>query len=109
MRYADDLVAGFQYKRDAKCFLDAVKERFGNFGLELHPDKTQLIEFGRFALRDHRQRGLGRPETFDFLGITHYCMETRAGALSVGAQARRKANEPHPETDQGSAAQADAL
>ena len=79
VRYADDLVAGFQHKRDAKRFLTAVKERFGNFGLELHPDKTRLVEFGRFASKRRRQRGQGRPETFDFLGFTHYCMETRRG------------------------------
>ena len=73
VRYADDFVVGFQHKRDAERFLDAVKERFGSFGLELHPDKTRLIEFGQFALRDRRQRGQGRPKTFDFLGFTHYC------------------------------------
>ena len=84
MRYADDLVAGFQHKRDAKRFLDAVKERFGNFGLELHPDKTRLVEFGRFASKRRRQRGQGRPETFDFLGFTHYCMETRRGRFQLG-------------------------
>ena len=67
VRYADDFVVGFQHKRDAERFLDAVKERFGSFELELHPDKTRLIEFGRFALRNHRQRGQGRPETFGHL------------------------------------------
>ena len=84
VRYADDLVAGFQHKRDAKRFLTAVKERFGNFGLELHPDKTRLVEFGRFASKRRRQRGQGRPETFDFLGFTHYCMETRRGRFQLG-------------------------
>ena len=69
VRYADDFVVGFQHKRDAERFLDAVKERFGSFELELHPDKTRLIEFGQFALRDRRQRGQGRPKTFDFLGF----------------------------------------
>ena len=84
VRYADDLVAGFQYKRDAERFLNAVKERFGGFDLELHPDKTRLIEFGWFAIERRRERGQGRPETFDFLGFTHYCMETRRGRFLLG-------------------------
>ena len=84
VRYADDFVAGFQHKRDAERFLDAVKERFGTFDLELHPDKTRLIEFGRFAHRDRRQRGQGRPETFDFLGFTHYCTKSRRGYFLLG-------------------------
>ena len=84
VRYADDFVVGFQHKRDAERFLDAAKERFGSFELDLHPDKTRLIEFGRYALIDRRQRGEGRPETFDFLGFTHYCTETRRGHFQVG-------------------------
>ena len=84
VRYADDFVMGFQYKRDAERFLGAVKERFRRFELELHPDKTRLIEFGRFALANRRQRGQGRPETFDFLGFTHYCAETRRGSFRLG-------------------------
>ncbi len=79
VRYADDFVVGFQHKEDAERFLSAVKERFGSFGLEIHPDKTRLIEFGRFAMENRRQRGQGRPETFDFLGFTHYCAKTREG------------------------------
>ena len=84
VRYADDLVAGFQYERDAERFLHAVKERFGGFDLELHPDKTRLIEFGRFATERRRERGQGRPETFDFLGFTHYCAKTRRGRFQLG-------------------------
>ena len=84
VRYADDFVVGFQHKRDAERFLRAAKARFANFALELHPDKTRLIEFGRFALSNRQQRGLGRPETFDFLGFTHYCAETREGWFTVG-------------------------
>ena len=84
VRYADDFVAGFQHERDAKRFLDAVKERFGSFDLELHTDKTRLIEFGRFACERRRRRWQGRPETFDFLGFTHYCMETRRGRFQLG-------------------------
>ena len=84
VRYADDFVVGFQYERDAECFLNAVKERFGGFELELHPDKTRLIEFGRFAIQRRRERGLGRPETFGFLGFTHYCATTRRGHFKLG-------------------------
>jgi len=84
VRYADDFVVGFQHKRDAERFLDAVKERFGRFELELHPDKTRLIEFGRFAQKNRRRRRQGRPETFDFLGFTHYCTETRRGRFQLG-------------------------
>ncbi|MCY4486374.1 MAG: group II intron reverse transcriptase/maturase, partial [Deltaproteobacteria bacterium] len=84
VRYADDFVVGFQHEWDAECFLNAAKERFGCFELELHPDKTRLIEFGRFAISRRRQRGLGRPETFDFLGFTHYCAESRRGSFQWG-------------------------
>ena len=84
VRYADDFVVGFQHERDAERFLDAAKERFGSFDLELHPDKTRLIEFGRFAETRRRKRGQGRPETFDFLGFTHYCTETRRGRFQLG-------------------------
>ena len=84
VRYADDFVVGFQHKRDAERFLKAVKERFETFELDTHPDKTRLIEFGRFALKDRRQRGQGRPETFDFLGFTHYCAKDRRGRFQLG-------------------------
>ncbi len=85
VRYADDFVVGFQYKEDAERFLSAVKERFKSFGLEIHPDKTRLIEFGRSAMEDRRKQGLGRPETFDFLGFTHYCTKTREqGKFQLG-------------------------
>ena len=84
VRYADDFVVGFQHKRDAERFLDAVKERFGRFDLELHPDKTRLIEFGRFAKENRQQRGQGKPETFDFLGFTHYCAKTGRGHFQLG-------------------------
>jgi group II intron reverse transcriptase/maturase len=73
VRYADDLVMGFQHRTDAERFLREFKERLAKFGLELHPDKTRLIEFGRYAARDRKQRGEGKPETFTFLGFTHYC------------------------------------
>jgi len=73
VRYADDLVMGFQHRADAERFLREFKERLAKFGLELHPDKTRLIEFGRYAARDREQHGKGKPETFNFLGFTHYC------------------------------------
>ena len=73
VRYADDSVLGFQYREDAKRFLEELRERLGKFGLELHPEKTRLIEFGRYAIERRRQRGQGKPETFNFLGFTHIC------------------------------------
>ena len=73
VRYADDLALGFQLRADAMRFLEEFKERLAKFGLELHPEKTRLIEFGRYAARDRQQRGAGKPQTFNFLGFTHYC------------------------------------
>jgi len=73
VRYADDLVVGFQHRTEAERFLKEFRERLAKFGLELHPDKTRLIEFGRFAARNRKQRGAGKPETFTFLGLTHFC------------------------------------
>src|SRR6266702_4742364 len=84
VRYADDLVLGFQYRTDAERFLQAFRERLAKFGLELHADKTRLIEFGRFAARNRKQRGEGKPETFTCLGFTHYCgQRIRDGAFIV--------------------------
>ena len=77
VRYADDSVLGFQYRADAERFLRDWRERLQQFGLELHPDKTRLIEFGRFAVASRKQRGEGKPETFDFLGFTHICGQSR--------------------------------
>jgi group II intron reverse transcriptase/maturase len=76
VRYADDFVMGFQYKREAERFLKALRERLQAFALHLHPEKTRLIEFGKFAAEDRRKRGEGKPETFDFLGFTHICSTT---------------------------------
>ena len=84
VRYADDFVVGCQRKEDAEQFLRDLKERLGQFALDLHPDKTRLIEFGRFALVDRRARGERRPETFDFLGFTHYCKTKRNGKFGLG-------------------------
>jgi group II intron reverse transcriptase/maturase len=73
VRYADDLVVGFQHRTDAERFLGEFKERLAKFGLELHEEKTRLIEFGRYAEANRSQRGEGKPETFTFLGFTHIC------------------------------------
>ena len=84
VRYADDLVLGFQHRADAERFLGEFKERLAKFGLELHPDKTRLIEFGRYAARDRKLRGEGKPETFTFLGFTHYCGQRhKTGTFTV--------------------------
>ena len=77
MRYADDFIVGFQHRHEAERFLRELRDRFGKFGLTLHPEKTRLIEFGRFAARDRQRRGQGKPETFDFLGFTHCCGRKR--------------------------------
>ena len=77
VRYADDFVIGFQYRSDAERCLRELRGRLEKFGLELHPEKTRLIEFGRFAADNRARRGEGKPETFDFLGFTHYCGKRR--------------------------------
>jgi group II intron reverse transcriptase/maturase len=77
VRYADDAVLGFQYREDAERFLRQLQERVRKFGLELHPDKTRLIEFGRYAAERRKKRGEGKPETFNFLGFTHICGRSR--------------------------------
>jgi len=73
VRYADDAVLGFQYRDETERFLEQLRERLGKFGLELHPEKTRLIEFGRYAAERRKKRGEGKPETFNFLGLTHIC------------------------------------
>ncbi len=83
VRFADDWVAGFQFRDDAERFARAVTERLGQFGLALHPEKTRLIEFGRFARDNRGRRGQGKPQTFDFLGFTHCCGTTRKGKFMV--------------------------
>jgi group II intron reverse transcriptase/maturase len=77
VRYADDIVMGFQHRHDAERCLAAWQARLAKYGLRLHPDKTRLLEFGRFAAERRRRRGVGKPETFDFLGFTHICSRTR--------------------------------
>ncbi len=84
VRYADDAVLGFQYREEAEKFLEQFRERLWKFGLELHPDKTRLIEFGRYAAERRRKRGEGKPETFNFLGFTHICgRSNRTGYFTV--------------------------
>jgi group II intron reverse transcriptase/maturase len=79
VRFADDYVAGFEHREDAERFVVDLRERLARFGLQLHPDKTRLIEFGRCAARDRQRRGLGKPKTFSFLGFTHMCAKDRDG------------------------------
>ncbi len=83
VRYADDFVVGFQHREEAEQFMVELRERLAKFGLELHPGKTRLIEFGRYAASNRRQRGEGKPDTFDFLGFTHACGRTRKGYFQV--------------------------
>jgi RNA-directed DNA polymerase len=91
VRYADDLVVGFESRMEAERFLREFRERLAKFGLELHPEKTRLIEFGRFAAQNRKQRGMGKPETFTFLGFTHYCGKRRKdGAFTVWRATAKK-------------------
>lgn len=83
VRYADDFVMGFQHQDDAERCLRELRERLERFGLQLHPEKTRLIEFGRYAAERRAKRGQGKPETFDFLGFTHLCGKTRTGAFTI--------------------------
>jgi RNA-directed DNA polymerase len=80
VRYADDSIVGFEHRHEAEQFLVDLKARLARFGLNLHPEKTRLIEFGRNAIANRRARGLGKPETFDFLGFKHYCATRRDGS-----------------------------
>ena len=88
VRYADDFIIGFQYENDARRFLEAMRKRLGEFGLSLHPEKTRLIEFGRDAAERRKYRGLGRPETFNFLGFTFICGKTRTGKFQIKRKTR---------------------
>ena len=116
MRFADDYIVGFEHQSDAQRFLDELRGGLAKFALELHPDKTRLIEFGRFAARNRARRGLAKPETFQFLGFTHICAEARGGSFlvkritdskrmraklrSVKTDMRRCAHQPIPEQGQ---------
>jgi RNA-directed DNA polymerase len=89
VRYADDLVVGFEREDDARRFLDAMRTRFETFALLLHPEKTRLIEFGRFAVTNREKRGLGKPETFNFLGFTFISGKSRKGKFQIHRKTRR--------------------
>ena len=113
VRYADDIVVGFEHEADARRFWDAMRVRFEEFALSLHPDKTRLIEFGRFAAVKRARRGLPKPETFNFLGFTHICGRSRRGKFllhrrtradrmrvrlqEIGEELRRRRHHPIPE------------
>ncbi|MDD9965227.1 MAG: reverse transcriptase domain-containing protein [Myxococcales bacterium] len=115
VRYCDDFVVGFQHRREAQQYLVELRSRFERFGLELHADKTRLVEFGRFATTTRAKRGASKPETFTFLGLTHFCARSLQGWFTVGrktmrqrrqaklrevrAELRRRMHEPVP--DQG--------
>jgi RNA-directed DNA polymerase len=89
VRYADDVVVGFQHAADARRFQDAMRARFEEFSLTLHPEKTRLIEFGRYAASNRERRGLGKPETFTFLGFTFICGITQRGQFQLKRHTRR--------------------
>ena len=89
MRYTDDIVAGFEHEADARRFWDAMRTRFEQFTLELHEEKTRLLEFGRHAAVRRQRRGLGKPETFTFLGFTFICGKSRRGAFQLQRKTRR--------------------
>src|SRR5277367_6312403 len=89
VRYADDFIVGFQHEADARRFLDAMRERLQEFALSLHPEKTRLIEFGRLAVENRKQRGLGKPETVTFLGFIFICNKTRRGKFQIKRKSRR--------------------
>jgi RNA-directed DNA polymerase len=101
VRYADDIIIGFEHETDARRFLDAMRERLAEFSLSLHPEKTRLIEFGRFAAGRRARRGLGKPETFKFLGFTFICGQSyndRAEAVkgTAAASSRSKSARSRP-------------
>jgi RNA-directed DNA polymerase len=116
VRWADDFIVGFEHEQDARRFLDELRERFAAFGLELHPDKTRLIEFGWHAAGNRKARGLGKPETFDFLGFTHICAKSgrarfwlkritiaarmRAKLKAVKDQLKLRSHQPIPQQGQ---------
>jgi group II intron reverse transcriptase/maturase len=105
VRYLDDFIVGFQHREDAERFLLALRERLGQFGLRLHPEKTRLMEFGRFAAHNRQRRGEKKPETFQFLGFVHACGRTRAGRFvvqrqTVGQRMRAKLKEVSDELRQ---------
>jgi len=109
VRYADDAVLGFQDREDAERFLEQLRERGRKLGLELHPDKTRLMEFGRYAAERRKKRGEGKPETFNLLGFTHsYGTNHTTGNFTVIRKTIGKKDGGEAERNSGSAAHADA-
>jgi RNA-directed DNA polymerase len=95
VRYADDTIVGFQHRQDAERFQIDLKERLAKFALSLHPEKTRLLEFGRYAAGRRAERGQDKPETFDFLGFTHYCSTRKDGAgFQLGRKPQRNSASP---------------
>ena len=90
VRYADDIVVGFEKEASSRRFWEAMRTRLAAFALSLHPEKTRLIEFGRYAAVSRDQRGLGKPETFNFLGFTFICGKSRQGHFQLKRQSRRE-------------------
>ena len=88
--YADDFVACFQYKEDAECFYGHLRNRMRHFGLEMEENKTRLIEFGKYATSNRSKRGMGKPDTFTFLGFTHYCSTAKGGWFRVKRKTSKK-------------------
>ena len=89
VRYADDIIVGFEHEEEAQRFREELDARLGKFALNLHPEKTRLIEFGRHAPKRRRDKGQGKPETFDFLGFTHICSQNRKGSFTVRRQTKK--------------------
>ena len=89
VRYADDIVLGFQHEGDARRFWEAMRERLREFSLMLHPEKTRLIMFGRYAAQQRAERGLSKPETFNFLGFTFICGKSKQGKFLLCRKSRR--------------------
>ena len=108
VRYADDFIVGFEHEADARRFLDAMRERLEEFALSLHPEKTRLIEFGRFAADSRERRGLGKPETFNFLGFTFICGKSRRGKFLIKRKTRRDRMRAKLQDDQRGTAAAHA-
>lgn len=105
VRYGDDTIIGFEYRSDANGFLADLRVRLAKFALELHPEKTRLIEFGRFAAQHRKARGLGAPETFNFLGFTHICDKDKSGRfwirrITISKRLRAKLSEVKHELTQ---------
>jgi RNA-directed DNA polymerase len=103
VRYADDFIVGFEHEHDARRFLDALRERLKEFALSLHPEKTRLIEFGRFAADNRQRRGLGKPETFTFLGFTFICSKSKRGRFQIRRKSRRDRAGEDPRAQGGAA------